>query len=619
MDEVIVTSSRTYSRIDDLPTKVEVIGSEEMDEETGILPGNITGLLGDVAGIQNQHSSATSGNVELRVQGLPGKYTQLLRDGLPLFGGYSGSFSILQIPPLDLKQLEIIKGSGSTLYGGGAIAGMINLVSKTPLLKRPEYSFLINHSSLNETNINTYLSNRGKHAGYSIFGGTTLQRAVDVNKDGFSDVPDLENYFLHPRFFFYPDASNTITVGYHLTTENRTGGDMQVLHNLPDSLHRFFIRNRSTRQTIDGEWEQRLNKTDRLVLKGNASFYNREILTNGFGMGADQLSYYTELTYFKKLPRHSIVAGFNQTGERFSKRNPDSTNIEPYHQNSTGFFVQDDWKISQLFTLQAGFRLDHNSNYGNFPLPRLSMLYRINNHFTTRLGGGTGYQLPSVFNNDLEERDYLKIIPGSLAGVGAERSIGANWDINYKRRFGEYTVTVNQMFYFTAINDPVVPSSLSSGGIYFYNGKKPLNTRGSETYIQIREDELELYLGYTYTVAKQLYNTAQSYLPLSARNKFATVIAYEFNTRVKANFEISYNGKQYLDNGQQTPGYIISAAMLRYSIQKISFVLNCENLFDYRQTKKENIVIPPLVNPSFKQIWGPLEGRVVNFSVNIRW
>ena len=98
--EVIISSSRTNSRIEDLPTKVEVIGSEEVDEEGGTMPGNIASLLGDVAGIQNQRTSGTTGSVDLRVQGLPGKYTQILRDGLPLFGGYSGSFSLLQIPPL---------------------------------------------------------------------------------------------------------------------------------------------------------------------------------------------------------------------------------------------------------------------------------------------------------------------------------------------------------------------------------------------------------------------------------------------------------------------------------------------------------------------------------------
>ncbi|MBS1611011.1 MAG: carboxypeptidase-like regulatory domain-containing protein, partial [Bacteroidetes bacterium] len=95
MEEVIVSSSRTESRIENLPTKVEVLGAEEVSEEVGIKPGSIASLLGDVAGIQTQQTSAATGNTEMRVQGLPGKYTQILKDGMPLFGGYSGSFSIL--------------------------------------------------------------------------------------------------------------------------------------------------------------------------------------------------------------------------------------------------------------------------------------------------------------------------------------------------------------------------------------------------------------------------------------------------------------------------------------------------------------------------------------------
>ncbi len=99
LDEVvIVSSSRTNSRIEDLPTKVEVLGSEEVHEENGIKPGNIASLLGDIAGIQIQQTNAATGNADMRIQGLQGKYTQILRDGMPLFGGYSGSFSILQIP-----------------------------------------------------------------------------------------------------------------------------------------------------------------------------------------------------------------------------------------------------------------------------------------------------------------------------------------------------------------------------------------------------------------------------------------------------------------------------------------------------------------------------------------
>ncbi len=136
LNEVTVSSVRTNSHIEDIPTRVEVLGLEDLEEENGIKPANIISLLGDIAGIQIQQVSASSGNSLARVQGLNGRYTQLLKDGLPLFGGLSGSFGILQIPPLDLKQIEIIKGSVSTLYGGDAIGGIINLISKEPKSER---------------------------------------------------------------------------------------------------------------------------------------------------------------------------------------------------------------------------------------------------------------------------------------------------------------------------------------------------------------------------------------------------------------------------------------------------------------------------------------------------
>src|SRR6202008_333350 len=101
-------------------------------EENTIRPANIASILGDVSGGQIQQSSATSGNSNVRIQGLDGRYTQILRDGMPLYDGFSGGFGILTVPPLDLKQIELIKGSASTLYGGGAIGGLINLVSKRP-------------------------------------------------------------------------------------------------------------------------------------------------------------------------------------------------------------------------------------------------------------------------------------------------------------------------------------------------------------------------------------------------------------------------------------------------------------------------------------------------------
>ena len=152
----------------------------------------------------------------------------------------------------------------------------------------------------------------------------------------------------------------------------------------------------------------------------------------------------------------------------------------------------------------------------------------------------------------------------------------------------------------------------------FRSAGKPIRTSGFETYIQIQYDRLEVYLGYVYTIAKKMYDDVQPFLSLSAQNKFASVLAYEFSQKFRAGIEAAFTGKQYLDDGRQTPAYPFVAAMMRYDIGKLSFVLNCENLFDYRQTKKETIVSGPVSNPTFAQLWAPIDGRAVNLSMRIK-
>jgi iron complex outermembrane receptor protein/outer membrane receptor for ferrienterochelin and colicins len=613
---VVVASSRTESGIENLPTKVEILGVEEVNEEVGIKPGNIASLLGDVAGIQIQQTSAATGNAEMRVQGLPGKYTQILKDGMPLFGGYSGSFSILQIPPLDLKQIEIVKGASSTLYGGGAIAGMVNLISKRPKEGVFEKTVLLNQSTFKESNVNMYLSNRKNKTGFTFFSGITYQRPVDVNKDGFSDLPDLTSFFFHPTVFFYPDKKNMIYIGYNGVFENRKGGDMQVIKGKKEIDHQYFVGNRSYRNTFDASWENKINNTDRFTLKGTVSWFDRQIETNVFGMKATQLSWFTEASYLKKGKNNDFVAGINFTGEQFRKKLPDSTQISNFTNSNIGLFVQNDLKFSSTLIMQTGLRTDFYSRYGSFILPRISFLYKISRSFTSRIGGGLGYKIPTVFSSDIDERDYLNLLP--LQNVKAERSIGANWDINYHQKINGWDLTANQTLFYNKINHPIINSIDNFNNISFYNASAPITTKGFETYIQVLHDALEIYLGYIYTSAKRLYDKDHPNLDLIAKNKFATIVAYEFSHRFRAGVESAYTDKQYLDDGSRTQGYLFAAAMMRYDLNNISFVLNCENLLDYRQTKKEEIVIPPYNNPTFRQLWAPIDGRVVNFSIRIK-
>ena len=112
LDEIVVSSTRTNTRIEDLPIKVEVIGQEDVDEKLTKEQSDISRLLTEYIGIQTQQTSQTSGNIEIRMQGLDGgKYVKILQDGFPLNDGFSGGLSIMEIRPLNLKQVEIIKYS----------------------------------------------------------------------------------------------------------------------------------------------------------------------------------------------------------------------------------------------------------------------------------------------------------------------------------------------------------------------------------------------------------------------------------------------------------------------------------------------------------------------------
>ena len=628
---IIVSSSRTNSRIEDLPTKVEVLGSEEVKEENGIKPGNIASLLGDIAGIQIQQTSASTGNADMRIQGLQGKYTQILRDGMPLFGGYAGSFSILQIPPLDLQQIELVKGASSTLYGGGAIAGMLNLISKKPKLGKPEKSLTLNYSSLNEANANFFFSGRNKEMGYTLYAGTTQQKEMDIDKDGFSDVPSVKSVFVHPRAFFYGKDNSTLTLGYTLNYENRNGGDMSVLSGTKNATHQYFDQNKSLRNTADAVWEKKYEDGGMLTAKANYSIMNRDIVTNVFGMSGNQSSWYSELAYSKKLDAHNIVMGVNFNGEAFTKNLPDSSYLSNTKFNTLGAFIQDDWKISHEFTLQSGLRVDQNNDYGTFVLPRLSLMYKMNNKVTMRIGGGEGYKTPSLFSSEVDERE-IPYIMGFNQNIKSEKSIGANYDVNYKTKIDDWELTLNQTFFYNKIENPITYQYapiiyLASYNImapshplyYFANEIKPLESKGMESYIQAMKAPFELYAGYVYTDAKRNYNSYNPNLPLIAKNKFATVFAYEFSDDFKAGIEASYTGRQSLDNGSLTTPYTLAAVMLRYNLGKASFVLNCENLFDQRQNKNGSIVMPPYTNPSFPEIWAPLDGRVINLSMHLKW
>jgi iron complex outermembrane receptor protein/outer membrane receptor for ferrienterochelin and colicins len=620
LEEVtIVSTTRTNQHIENSPLKVEVLGKEEMDEENTIKPANIASILSDVSGIQIQQSSATSGNANVRIQGLEGRYTQILRDGMPLFEGFAGGFGVLTIPPLDLRQIELVKGSASTLYGGGAIGGLINLISKRPTTQQ-EAVLTMNQTTLKESNINGYLAKRNQTFGYSVFAGYTHQGASDVNTDGLSDVPKLEATIIHPRLFFYPSSNTVIIAGYAGIFEKRNGGDVLVIKGKPDNLHQFFEKNETVRHTGEFILEQNFANKIKGTVKASVSFFDRDITTDTHFFSGNQLNYYTEASVLIPTEKTDWVTGINVIGDRFEKKQKSGTTpINNFSNNTYGAFAQLTLHLPHNSLLEAGLRTDHHNDYGTFVLPRVAFFHRFNEKWATRLGFGMGYKTPNVLAPQNVEYDIEQIQPiGS--NIESELSYGFNAEFNFKKELNdEDDLFINHAFFLTSITSPIIATEQPSGSVVFSNMDKPVISKGFDTYIQMNIHEWEIYAGYTFTIAKRKYLAQNQFVPLTPKNRAAFTLVREFEPSWRVGLEGSYTGPQYRDNERKTPGYVFIAALAEHKFQKhISLVLNCENLLDYRQSKKEPLFFGRLTDPQFRPLWAPIDGRVLNLALRIK-
>ena len=617
LDEVtVISTTRNNQRVENSPLKVEVLGREEMEEETGIKPGGIASILGDVSGVQIQQTSAVNNNSNVRIQGLDGRYTQILRDGLPLYGGFSGGFGILSIPPLDIKQIELVKGAVSTLYGGGAISGLVNIISRTPHTS-PEAVFLVNRSTLAETNLDAYLSHKFLHAGYTFFAGYNQQQPQDVNKDGFSDVSFLKGIVIHPRLFFYPTSKTTIVLGYTGTFERREGGDMLVLDGKPDALHQYIEKNSVNRSSGEFSITSNLSAGKQLVFRNSLSNFRRDISGSEYQFNAKQLDYYSELSYILNRKKISLVAGINATGNKFESLHV--TDPLNFSNNTIGAFVQSTWKITDNNTLEAGLRDDQHDRYGNFLLPRVAYFHRFDTHWAGRAGVGFGYKTPDPLAPQQVEYPLDHILP-IPASAQAERSTGYNAELNYKTTWGGGNeFFINHAFFLTTISKPQLAIEDVSGYVTFENMRKPVISKGFDTYVRAMVDEWELYFGYTFTIAEETYRPVNKDVTLTSRNRMAMTLVKDFEEEgFRFGIEGSYNGKQHRLDYSCTPGYVFIAAMIEKKFGKhLALVLNGENLLDYQQGRREALYTGNITHPQFRELWGPIDGRVVNASLKL--
>ena len=618
LKEIVVSATRSSRSIDDIPTRIETIVAGELEEKAVMQPGNIKMLLAESTGIQTQQTSATSASTSIRIQGLDGKYTQLLKDGFPIYSGFASGLSILQIPPLDLKRVEVIKGSASTLYGGGAIAGLINLVTKEPLEKR-EISFLANANQTRALDLSGYYAEKFRKWGVTLFTARNSQAAFDRNDDGFSDIPEYTRYTFNPRVFYYGN-STTINFGLNTSFEDRTGGDMKVIAGNGDATHTYFEKNRSDRYATQLKIEKRFTNKSLLTAKNSIGYFNRDISLSDYKFSGTQVASYSEINYLIPGTKNEWVTGANLWTDNFTQGDAVTLPLD-YKLNTVGAFVQNNFKPTEKLIIESGLRIDYNNQKDAFVLPRLSVMYKFTDKLTSRIGGGLGYKAPTLFSEEAETKSFRNIQPLDLNVVKAEKSIGGNFDINYKTALSdELYISINQLFFYSSLTDPLVlgTTPLANGNYEFNNANGKLTSKGFETNIKVSYEDLSLYVGYTYIVAKREYNVPNTFNPLTAKHRINANLLYEYEEKLRLAFEVFYVGQQYLSTGELTRDYWVMGVSAERKFEYFSLFVNAENFLDSRQTRFDPIYTGTIQNPQFKEIYSPIDGFIFNGGFRIR-
>jgi iron complex outermembrane receptor protein len=619
LSEVQVTSTRTSRSIANTPTRIEVISGEELEEKGNMKPGDIRMLLAESTGIQTQQTSATSANSSIRIQGLDGKYTQIIRDGFPLYSGFSGGLGLLQIAPLDLQQVEVIKGSASTLYGGGAIAGLVNLVSRVPGAEQ-QMNVLLNGTSAGGLDASAFYSNKFKNTGATVYAAYNHGSPYDPADIGLTAIPRFNRYTLNPKIFLYLHDKLNVDIGLNATVENRIGGNMDQFSGTGILKNGYFEENKTGRYSSQVQAVYRLSEAGKITVKNSFGYFDRSIALPEYKFSGKQLSSYSEATYTHSSQTADWVAGLSYVSDRFREDPIAGIPVRDYNQRTLGAFVQNTWNVAEQFSLESGLRGDYTNHYGFFLLPRLSALWKINAHVSTRLGGGFGYKAPTVFTEDAERIQFRNVLPLDVPNTSAERSFGLNYDINYVTGLfdNQLGFSINQMFFYTGIRNPILLRQLAGGNLDYVQPKGNLKTRGMETNVKLTHGNFKLFLGYTFADVKQDQQGQISSYPLVSRHRLNNVLMYEVEEKWKIGAEAYYFSRQLLNDGQMGKAYWTTGLMAEKIWEGFSLFINFENLTDTRQTKFDTIYTGSISNPEFRDIYAPLDGLVVNGGIKIR-
>lgn len=608
-EAIVVTSGRTERRIEEVPIRIEVVSREEVEEKLLMTPGDIAMLLNETAGLRVQPTAPSLGGASVRIQGLRGRYTQILTDGMPLYGGQAGALGPLQVPPMDLARVEVIKGAASALYGPTALGGVVNLISRRP---EPAREVLLNLSTLGGADAVGWFANElSARWGYTLLTSAHYQDYADVNSDGWADVPHFRRFAARPRVFWDDGAgsSATLTVGGML--EDRTGGTVPGGRTPAGTEHPESL---DTRRIDAGFTGRRLFPGGQILsARASGSLQRQDHLFGETVENDERRTAFGEIALSGREGRHLWVVGVALQHDAYEH---DELPQFSFDYTVPALFAQDEMEIARWLSLAASLRYDHHNRFGGSLSPRVSALARASG-WTTRLSAGTGFFAPTPFTEEVEAVGLSRLTPPGPWTL--ERARSAMIDVG--RTFGP--IEVNVSGFGSTIEDPLQTLRNGDGTLTVRNAPEgSVNTWGTEVFAAFRRGPWRLIGSHAYlrSTEPDPQSEERREVPLTPRHSVGIVGAFEEEGRGRIGIEAYYTGRQELDDNpyrDESRRHFIVGLLIDRRFGPFRFFLNAENILDTRQTRYDPLLRPGRTPEGrwITDVWAPLEGRSLNGGV----
>jgi outer membrane receptor for ferrienterochelin and colicins len=608
--EITVSATRTDMRLEDVPLRVEVIQQDDVEEELMMKPSDIVMMLNEMGGLRVQQTSPSLGAASLRIQGMKGRYTRFLADGLPLFGEQVGGLGLLQIPPMDLGQVEVIKGVASALYGSGAMGGVVNLVSRRPGMK-PTYEFLFNQTTRGATDFVPFImAPLSNHWKISLLGGAHRQQENDIDRDGWADLAGYTRGVARARLFWDNGNGRTAFITAGATYEDRQGGTVPAAV-LPATGLPYIEALDTRRYDLGGSADLVVGKGYIISLRGAAVAQHHHHLFGDVQEIDQHESLFGEASVRHAAGRHTWVAGVGLDRDTYD---PFDVPQFKYAFTTPGLFAQDDIVVRSWLSVSASGRLDFHSQYGLFASPRLSALLRARK-WISRFSVGQGFFGPTPLTEETEAAGLTRLqIPLPLR---AERGRSVSWDLTRSLGPGSYTVTL----FGSRVQNPLFVERDTRYELI--NLAEPATNVGVEVLATLKHGPFSASATYTYVQSRDTENGRRVDVELTPRQNLGLVGIWQ-NENSRIGVEYYYTGEQRLEANpyrSRSVPYHLVGLLVEHRFGHVRLFVNTENLTNFRQTRFDSL-LRPIQGPDGRwtvDAWAPLDGRVLNGGVRLNF